>query len=609
MLVRAKKKAPRHKMAGGQPPQPVPATPYPLPAPINGWVLSENLATPMPASAKVLDNYTPTTSGIDVRGGHALHATLDAAVTAFMTYTGTAEKLFAATATRIYDVTTPAATDTEPTAYHSGFTSGDWSSAMMNVAGNDWLVMVNGTDTGQIYNTTTGFHPWTDEGINTLSYDALSAAFSIGETVTGGTSGASAEILGIEITGAATGVLKLGAVTSGPFQDNEALTSAAGAATAASANASATSFALAAVTSEALSHVAVYAERLWFVEGGTLKAWYLPVTALSGTATSFSLGGVFRKGGSLLFIASHSGDSGEGMDDRIVFVSTEGEAAIYAGTDPTSDFTLMGVYDIPRPLGKDSHIRAGGDLLIGTEAGIIPLSSAIQQDIAAVAGAAVSKNIASYWQEKAARITGNWQMVKVLDDNLLIVSQPGDSDNGTLCVNLQTGAWARWTGVRTQCLGLYDDDAYCGDNGGLVYQMNGSGADNGALYTARYLGNFETLGMPGATKTILQARPLFETASEFNAQLMFKADFNTAESPPPSAPVAEVSDGWDAGLWDSALWDGGAVTKFAVSDWQPQGATGVYLAPELQMSFNQSNRPVVSLVSIDVMMNVGEMVT
>ena len=46
-----------------------------------------------------------------------------------------------------------------------------------------------------------------------------------------------------------------------------------------------------------------------------------------------------------------------------------------------------------------------------------------------------------------------------------------------------------------------------------------------------------------------------------------------------------------------------------VSDWQSQGATGVYLAPELQISSNSTTKPDVSLVSIDAMFHIGEMVT
>lgn len=58
---------------------------------------------------------------------------------------------------------------------------------------------------------------------NWLLYDARSAAFNLGATVTGGTSGATAKIRRI-IDNTSTGALQLGDITGGPFQDNETIT-------------------------------------------------------------------------------------------------------------------------------------------------------------------------------------------------------------------------------------------------------------------------------------------------------------------------------------------------------------------------------------------------
>lgn len=51
------------------------------------------------------------------------------------------------------------------------------------------------------------------------------------------------------------------------------------------------------VTTSGLSQVWSFANRLFFVQGGTMVAWYLPVDSIGGAANSFSLAGVFRKGG------------------------------------------------------------------------------------------------------------------------------------------------------------------------------------------------------------------------------------------------------------------------------------------------------------------------
>ena len=55
-----------------------------------------------------------------------------------------------------------------------------------------------------------------------------------------------------------------------------------------------------------LSHTWVYANRVFFVEDGTFNAWFLPVDSVGGTAQDFSLAGIFKNGGALLFGATWS---------------------------------------------------------------------------------------------------------------------------------------------------------------------------------------------------------------------------------------------------------------------------------------------------------------
>jgi hypothetical protein len=71
--------------------------------------------------------------------------------------------------------------------------------------------------------------PWlalleiTHEGWEVLYYDGLSASFHEGETVTGGTSGASCEVYFVSARTLTSGYLITGEITSGPFQDDEDL--------------------------------------------------------------------------------------------------------------------------------------------------------------------------------------------------------------------------------------------------------------------------------------------------------------------------------------------------------------------------------------------------
>lgn len=365
------------------------------------------------------------------------------------------------------------------------------------------------------------------------------------------------------------------------------------------------------VTTSGLSQVWSFANRLFFVQGGTMVAWYLPVDSIGGAANSFSLAGVFRKGGALLFGTAWSQDSGAGLDDKCIFVSTEGEVAVYAGTNPGSaaDWALQGIYAMPKPLGKNAYTQAGGDVLIATEVGLIPVSAAIQNDLAALESKAVSRPITPYWQFQARTIASGWQLVKAQRRGIMYISQPDTSgvSSTALAVNLLTGAWSRCTGWDTRCMGYYADNAYFGAGDDCVYLMDTSGSDAGAIYTALFLGQHEHLGVYGLQKTVLQMRAMFQVGSPINPQLSALPNFSEATSSPPSSAAEYTTDEWDSGLWDSATWDADAVLESS-ANWVGVGVTGSVIAPELQLTFGVTPTPQVELVAIDVEFRSGAMV-
>src|SRR3990167_6560161 len=127
-------------------------------------------------------------------------------------------------------------------------------------------------------------------------------------------------------------------------------------------------------------NVNLHKNRLWFVQEASLDAWYMPTSAIGGTATKFSLNAVAQLGGSLVGMWTWTIDAGYGVDDMAVLVTTEGEVLVYAGTDPASAATwqLVGVWHIGSPLGNRCGFKYAGDLLLVTQDGVQPLSAALQ---------------------------------------------------------------------------------------------------------------------------------------------------------------------------------------------------------------------------------------
>jgi len=532
MNVRPKKFAPAAK--ANVPPKP-PAQTFTFPAPTLGWVLNENLATPSPAGASILDNWICTTKSVRVRGGSQKWANLGGPVTSLMRYrNGANETLFGATINAIYDITTVADVEVTPPADVSGQASGLYSYEQFGTAGSDFLYVVNGADDAQLYDGT--------------SWQAVNSGSSP-----------------ISVTGA---------------------------------------------TTSDWSHVWSYASRLFFVRKGTMTVDYLSVDSLGGAASQFSLAGVFKRGGSILFGATWSLDAGDGLDDKCVFVSTEGEVAVYQGTNPgtASDWAKVGVYDITDPIGQFGTMRAGGDLLIATRIGLVPVSEAVNKDAAALSLAAVSARIDPYWREQAETVTTSWEILKWPEKNIMVVSQPDYVGGAALVCNLQTGAWSRVTGWDTQCLETFEGRGFFGAADGYVYEMDVTGSDDGSVYTTVYLGQHEGLGVPGIEKTVNQMRPIFESASPISPLVTATTDFSQEVSAAPDAPADDGTEGWDIGVWDTAVWDAEAASAI-FQRWRAVGRTGRTFAPELQLSFNSTAAPSVELVAIDATFDVGAVVT
>lgn len=367
------------------------------------------------------------------------------------------------------------------------------------------------------------------------------------------------------------------------------------------------------VTTSGFAFVFVFKSRLFFLNK-TMTAYYLGVDAIGGAASSLSLNGVFSKGGHILMGGTWSSDAGDGIDDYCVFISTKGEVAVYSGTDPSSSSTwaLVGVYNATEPLGQNAMFKAGGDLLVATEAGIVALSEALNKDVTDLTLAAVTKAIEPEWRrEVSSRRSLPWELLKWSANNMLVVSQPRVSDSTDaqcLVANLETGSWCRFTGWDVRCVGLFNGRGYFGANDGCVYLMEASGGDDGEPYTGVYVGQFDHFNSAGLTKTVRQARATYLTAADFNAKLSASANYSISL---PSAPnsVADYSvDEWDVGKWDEMLWDAGTSYYTTTSRWVSIGKTGYAIAPQLQITSGMTPLPRIELVAIDMTYERGAVV-
>ncbi len=589
-----------------------------FPAATAGWISNQNLAAPpsSPQGAAVLENVFPTATGGEIRRGSAIYATLgsgDLDVTALFSYNnGNNKKLFGSTETTIYDITTivtpinytlgtddgdEIVTDdgdfigelsTGDLDVVTGQTGGNWIVAQFATTGGVYLVGVNGEDDLELFDGTT-WYPINDESINSLNYDAETVPFTAGTVLTGGTSGATATIIRVTDNGT-TGTLLIGNVTGGPFQNNETITDADGGSATADGVITLLFVAITGIDTSSLSYVWSYKNRLFFIEKDSMNFWYLPIDQIGGALTKFPMGGVFPSGGSLLFGASWSLDSSGdgGLSEQCVFITTEGEVAVYQGDNPSvaANWSKVGTYKIGKPLGPQAWIRAGGDLVIATDIGAVPLSQAIQRDYAALSPSAVSYPIETAWNEAVElRRSENWHCVVWPEQQMVVVSLPtvNEQSPAMYVANARTGAWANFTGWSGTCLEVFNGRMFFGSQNGRVVEAYVTGLDEGSTYTGTYVPLFTDLGNSGALKIAEIARVVTRSAQVINPQLSVMLDY-VVELPaaPSSAPIAAGSQ-WGVGIWGESVW-GQQTNKKIQQNWTSVGGVGYALAPAVQIT-------------------------
>jgi hypothetical protein len=460
--------------------------------------------------AALLDNFFPTASAVRLRRGLSVFAAMPSDPVALFAYrNGTAGNLFSATGTNIYEITTGTVVSRVESQK-----SGDWTTIQFATSGGVFLVGVNGTDPGFLFDGTAFSNP------------ALS--FSDGTNT---------------------------------------------------------------YTSADMSYVWTYKNRLWFARKDSTDAWYLNTLSIGGSTTYFPLGGVFGQGGSLLFGHSWSLDNGAsgGLSEQCIFVTDQGEVAVYQGDDPDTlgAFQRVGVYRIGTPLGKNAFFRAGGDLAIATSVGLVPLSKAISLDVTALSVATISYNIADAWTEAVQQrgLTG-WCCTLWPEQKIAFVSPPDSIQSiGSVVypTNTETGAWCRFTGWRAACMCVFNGQLYIGSPGGFIYAALSSGLDGGVPYTGAVMPMFEDLGSPASLKVAKLGRTVVRSLKPVDAITLLHTDFDTYLAPPPDATVADAASLWGSSQWGVATW-GSIVPDQLSQDWQSLGGTGYTLTVSCQVT-------------------------
>ncbi len=543
-----------------------------VPSPIGGWNARDSVAEMNPLDAVVLNNFYPTPSEIQLRKGYTQYATgITGQVDTLMQYSGgSTSKLFAAAGSTIYDVSSSGTAVSAQT----GLGSDRWQYVNASTAGGNFLVAVNGADAPLIY-----------DGTNWIKYATTSTAQTIsnltssGTTCTLVTSVAHGLVTGnqVTITGASpavyNGTFKI-TVVNGTTFTYTALSAPASSPASPLGSYTVAKF-LTGTTIANLIHINLHKERLYFVETGTLKFYYLAANAISGALSSFDLGGVARNGGYIMAMGTWTLDAGYGVDDYAVFITNNGEVIVYKGSDPSdpNDWSLIGVWQLGQVFARRCFFKFAGDLLLITQDGIVPLAGALQSSRLDPRINVTDKIY--YAVSQAADLYNNefgWQIHYYAKQNMLIFNIPVIGGQQQYVMHNITKAWASFSGINATCFEVYDENMYFGGNGYVGKFWDGL-SDNDQNIKASCQQAYSYFDARGQLKRFTMVRPILFTDNGNPAVLCgINTDFETQNNiGQVTFNPALVSVGvWDTSLWDDAEWGGGNTIS---KNWQ--GVTGI----------------------------------
>ena len=353
------------------------------------------------------------------------------------------------------------------------------------------------------------------------------------------------------------------------------------------------------VTSGDIIGVNVFKDRLYLLLDGSTKFAYLPVDSIQGAASTYELGGVMSLGGHILAMGTLTIDGGSGPDDHAVFVTSKGQAIVFQGNDPSDPnaWSMVGIYNIPPPIGRRCLEKIAGDLGIITIAGILPLSKSMVVDRAAVANIAISANINSTITASARDYSTNygWQIITYPRNNMFVVNVPlaeaGESHQYVM--NTLNGAWCRFKGQDAGCWAVFRDRLFFGGHDGKVYEADSSSTDNGEPITCDMVPGYMFFGDRGKLKQFKMLRPHIISDGRVGSAIKVLADWGShLRATPPTNFVGQTI--LSTSLWDDGReWDDGSLwpeDRIVSAQWR--AVSGISRAATLWMRVQvESDQP------------------
>jgi hypothetical protein len=538
-------------------------------APLKGLNLSTEQTTGDPQTAPILSNFVVNESSVDCRPGFRSfysHPDLKPVVT-MAPFAGASPQLLLATNGKLC---------TTGATLNSGYLADDWSwTSFANLGQVDYLVLANGHD--GVWSWDGGALPTVAPGIVTVSKLTKTnpatctvastdiSKFHNGDyvTITGGSgtgmvnangphlitsvnvppntftlagvdcsTGTADQTTGVTAQPAMSGDLVkemiIGATGDGWFNAN------------------------------LINIVLAHQNRIFMADTVNLVAYYLPLQQKNGVVKKIPLNAVFKRGGTVRAMYSWSIDGGAGQNNQLVIYTDQNEAAIYQGTDPDTDFSLVGVYRFDSPMSKHALRQYGGELYVLISTGVVPMSTLMRAEAEQLGIA--DRSVLTEFQQVSSRNpagVGGWHLGMDYSTGRMIANMPLGAANTyrQLVRKMPASIWTRFDNLPARTWAWLGNTLYFGDDLGNVWILDPLQlSDNGNPIHCDLQFAWSTF-RSAAFKDIKMVRLYYTTDGNPQPFVDVKTDFD----PSPAQNRPDVSQSLFGAVWDVADWD--------ISDW------------------------------------------
>jgi hypothetical protein len=326
--------------------------------------------------------------------------------------------------------------------------------------------------------------------------------------------------------------------------------------------------------------------RLWFIEANSTIAWYLPVDVIAGKATPFDFGPLLPHGGSLAMLQNWTVDGGEGLDDNLIIISTQGDVLLYKGTDPdeATTFSMVGRWYVGRvPVGRRFSTHYSTDLAILSERGLVFLSELLRGQ-AFFDNAIIARNVNGELGEAVIKLVDYfyWELKFLPREQMIIINAPrtafGDMQ---WAFEINSKAFCNLYGMPMLAVDTFNSRTFFGDDSGSVWRgfdgdsdgkiddVEGRDLEGGVLTT------FQPVSDGVRLKRFLMVRPSFTApvAPAITAKINGNWNFSMPSYIGPF--TGQGMSEWDISKWDECVWNGEAQSY---ESWYGANGTGRFAA-------------------------------